>query len=95
MSTVRVPCPDCGPTWIPASDVVLTVSPGGASYLFVCECGDRFYRACSESIADMLSPFVYVNAIEPEPHDGPALTTEDYFDFVDALRDPDWIDELA
>lgn len=93
-SKVKVPCPSCGEVWIPAEHVVLTVSDGGASYLFRCKCGGRFYRACSRKIAVLLESVAVVDRIEPEAHHGLPLTADEMLDFAIALNDADFISEL-
>ncbi len=94
MNSVRVPCPDCGPTYVPATHVVLTVSDGGASYLFRCTCGGRFYRNCSKHIAELLEEVAVVERIELEEHDGPPLTYDDLLDVAVAMRAENFLDEL-
>jgi hypothetical protein len=77
---IRVTCPVDGDVWLQDRNVVLTVSPGGASYLFrCCRCQRRYYKDCSARIAKKLEPVAVVNRIVPEPHVGPPLTADEVF----------------
>lgn len=93
---IRVPCPTCGPVHVPAGNVVLTHSAGGASYLFRCDNRQgRYYKGCSEHIAGLLEDVAVVNRIELEEHTGPPLSWNDALDMaLEMRRSEDFISEL-
>jgi hypothetical protein len=93
---LSVLCPTCGEVDLTSDRVWLVIAsePDRSHYGFRCStCERTVSRPADGDVIALLAEFVAVEELEIpaealEPHDGPALTTDDLLDLMLALDEP-------
>lgn len=104
MAMVRATCPDCGDIEMASTEVKVRVcvDDNAGSYSFRCpECARATVRPAESRVIQLLvgvgTPLTMWRrpAELSEPHDGPALTSEQVESFRQLLETTDWFSRLA